>query len=52
VNDDFKMILCILVFFGAIPLLGMALSDWHEHNCKVELAKSGRSVEEIKEICK
>jgi len=38
--------------FLAIMAGGMVLSEYQKSECKMDLAKAGRSVEEIQQICK
>ena len=51
-NEDFKLFIWLMVFCVVIPVIVMIASDWQKQNCRVELVKAGRPVEEIKEICK
>lgn len=51
-NDDFKLFIWLMALCIVMPLLIMIVSDWQKQNCRVELVKAGRTVEEIKEICK
>ena len=51
-DSDFKMILCLMAVFVALPLLGLIIQQWRQQDCRVELAKTGRPVAEIVEICK
>ena len=51
-NSDMKWFVLLIGAFVILPLMGMALDDWHRKDCRVELAKVGKSAEEIREICK
>lgn len=51
-NDDFKLLIWLIALFVVLPLLGMGISEWRKQDCRVELAKVNKSIEEIKEICK
>ena len=51
-NDDMKWFLIVILLFVGLPLVGMAVSEWRKQDCRIELAKAGKTAEEIKEICK
>jgi hypothetical protein len=51
-DNDFKMVLCFMAVFVALPILGLIIQQWHQYDCRMELAKAGRPVAEIVEICK
>lgn len=51
-DQDFKLLLCLLAFFVAAPLIGLGISDWRKQDCRVELSKAGKSLDEINAICK
>ena len=51
-DSDMKWFIALIVAFVVIPLVGLSISDWHKQDCRVELAKVGKSTEEIKELCK
>lgn len=51
-NNDNKLLLWLLAFFVALPIIGLAVSEWRHTDCRMEMAKLNKSVEEIKEICK
>ena len=51
-DGDLKFLVWFVFIFVGLPLLGMAVSEYHQYDCKVELAKAGRSLEDIKAICK
>lgn len=51
-NDDFKWFILLIGAFVIVPLIGMGIGEWRKQDCRVELAKVGKSIEEIKEICK
>jgi hypothetical protein len=40
----------VLVMLGSF--VGLGLEQYQQYNCKVSLASSGRTVEEIQQICK
>lgn len=51
-DDSAKLIIVIILAMVALPMVGMAVSEYHRYDCKVELAKAGRSVDDIKKVCK
>ena len=51
-NEDFKMFIWLMVLCIVFPLGVMVVSDWQKNDCRVELARAGRTVDEIKELCK
>lgn len=51
-DSDMKWFIALIASFLVIPLIGLGLSDWHKKECRVELSKVGKTVEEIKELCK
>jgi hypothetical protein len=51
-NEDFKLFIGLMVLIIVFPLTGYGILEWHKQDCRVELVKAGRTVEEIKELCK
>jgi hypothetical protein len=51
-DDDMKWYLALIASFVIIPMLGLGVSEWRKQDCRIELAKAGKTVDEIKEICK
>ena len=51
-DNDYKLFVWLIVLIITIPLLGMAVETYQKNNCRVELAKAGRSVEDITALCK
>ena len=51
-DTDMKWFMLLMTGMVVIPLLGLGISDWHKKECRVELSKAGKTVEEIKELCK
>jgi hypothetical protein len=51
-DNDAKMVFVLIVVFFILPMLGLGVSEWRKQDCRTELARVGRSVEEIKELCK
>lgn len=50
--DDMKFLIWFVAIVVGGPLFGMAMSEYHQYNCKVQLAKVGRTAEDIANICK
>lgn len=51
-SDDTKMIIVLIISFVLVPMIGLGISEWRKQDCRVELARAGKTVEEIKELCK
>lgn len=51
-DQDYKLFLWLLAVFVVAPLIGLGISEWRKQDCKVELAKAGKTIEEITAICK
>lgn len=51
-DGDLKFLFWFILIFVGLPMLGMAVSEYHQYDCKVELAKAGRTAADIKELCK
>lgn len=51
-SSEYKLIIGLVILVVGLPMVGMALSEYHQYDCKVQLAKAGRNSEDIKEICK
>ena len=51
-DSDMKWFVIAFMFIIGIPLIGIGISEWRKQDCRVELAKVGKSIEEIKELCK
>ena len=51
-SNDAKMVIVLIGAFFVVPLIGLGVSEWRKQDCRMELAQAGRTVEEIKELCK
>lgn len=51
-SDDTKLVIVLIISFVFAPMVALGISEWRNKDCRVELAKAGKTVEEIKEICK
>ena len=51
-DNDMKMVIVLIVAFFVVPIVALGVSEWQKQSCRLELAKAGRTVEEIKELCK
>ena len=47
-----KLVAYITVAAIACMMAMVAITEWHKNDCKMELAKSTRTVMEINEICR
>lgn len=50
-DSDVKWFILLMAAFVITPLIGLGVSEWRKQDCRVELAKAGKTVEEIKAIC-
>ena len=44
-------ILVLLIIFG-LPMTGLALDSYYKSNCRIELARAGKTAQEIVDVCK
>ena len=51
-NTDLKALALILFALIIVPIVGFNLSEFNKQTCRMELSKAGRSVDEIRELCK
>ena len=51
-NTDLKALALILFALIIVPIVGFIISDFNKQTCRMELSKAGRSVDEIRELCK
>lgn len=51
-NTDMKWFAIIMIFFIAIPLAGLALSDYHKGQCRIEAIRANMDAEKIAQVCK
>ena len=51
-SDDFKWFIGLMVLCVVFPLVVMVADDWRKQSCRVDMVKAGRTVDEIKELCK
>lgn len=51
-SNDMKMVIVLIISFVFVPMVVLGVSEWQKQSCRLELAKAGRTVEEIKELCK
>lgn len=51
-DNDMKWVMILIVAFLGLPMVGLAVSEWRKQDCRIELAKIGKTADEIKEICK
>ena len=47
-----KLVMYMVITVSACIMGMVAIVEWHKNDCKMELAKSTRTVIEINEICK
>jgi hypothetical protein len=51
-DSDMKWFMMLIASFVIIPFIGLGIDEWHKKECRMELSKAGKTVEEIKELCK
>lgn len=51
-DNDAKWFAILMITLFVVQMAGMGISEWRHQDCRMELAKAGRSVDEIKELCK
>ena len=51
-DNDVKWFVILLIAVIAIPMTGVGINEWRKQDCRMELAKAGRNVDEIRELCK
>ena len=51
-NIDLKAMALLVFACIVVPFIGFGISDWHKQSCRIDLAKAGRSVTEIQELCR
>jgi hypothetical protein len=51
-DSDIKWFILLIGAFVVVPMIGLGVSEWRKQDCRVELAKINKSVDEIKELCK
>ena len=51
-DTDTKWFVILLIVIIAVPMAGFGIREWRNQDCRMELARAGRSVDEIRELCK
>ena len=51
-NIDLKAMALLLFCLIVVPMVMFGINEFHKQSCKIELSKAGRSVDEIRELCK
>ena len=51
-NTDMKWFVILMMTCIGVPMVGLGISEWRKQDCRIELSKAGRSVDEIRELCK
>lgn len=51
-DGDLKFLFWFVLICVGLLTVGMAILEYHQYDCKVELAKAGRNTADIAEICK
>jgi hypothetical protein len=51
-DDELKWFIAAILVILSVPMVGMVLSDYHKSNCRIELARAGKTAQEIVDVCK
>jgi len=51
-NAEFKLMVLLVFALIVVPVVGFGIGEFHKQTCRMELSKAGRSVDEIRELCK
>ncbi len=51
-NQDMKWYALIMISIIAVPMCGMALSEYHKGQCRIEAIKVNMDPEKIVQVCK
>ena len=51
-DKDLKAMALLLFAVIVVPFVGFGISEFHKQTCRIDLAKTGRTVAEIQELCK
>jgi hypothetical protein len=50
-DTDMKWVIILCVAFIGLPLLGMALSDYQQSQCRLEAIKAAMPADDITKVC-
>jgi hypothetical protein len=50
--DDFRWYMIMITVIMSIIIGGVLANEWHNMDCRLTLVQAGRTVSDIKEICK
>jgi hypothetical protein len=51
-DNDFKWFMIVMIAVIGMPSVVMGVGEWHKQDCRIELSKAGKTVEEVRELCK
>ena len=51
-DTDMKWFVILMIIVFTVPMAGLGIGEWRKQDCRMELAKAGRNVDEIRELCK
>ncbi len=51
-DTDMKWVVILMVAFIGIPMVGMALSEYQNSQCRLEAIKAQMSADDIGKVCK
>jgi uncharacterized oligopeptide transporter (OPT) family protein len=50
-DNDMKWVVILVVAFIGIPLIGLALSDYNQSQCRLEAIKVSMPADDITKVC-
>jgi CHASE1-domain containing sensor protein len=50
-NTDMKWVLLLVILFIGMPMAGLALSEYHHSQCRIEAIKAGVEADKINTAC-
>jgi hypothetical protein len=50
-DNDMKWVVILVVAFIGIPLIGLALSDYNQSQCRLEAIKASMPADDITKVC-
>ena len=51
-DNELQWFIAAILLMLAMPMVGMVLNDYHKSNCRIELARAGKTAQEIVDVCK
>lgn len=51
-NTDMKWATLAFLFIIGVPMVGLALSEYHKGQCRIEAIKAGMEPDKIAQVCR